>query len=50
MHSSSLCPLLQAGVTPERYEEMVKPLMTNTKSLLSGMDAVRSAYQKTLSR
>jgi hypothetical protein len=29
---------------------MIKPLMTNTKSLLSGMDAVRGAYQKTLSR
>jgi hypothetical protein len=35
-------------VTPERYAEMVKPLMTNTKSLLSGMDAVRGAYEKTL--
>ncbi|WIA10229.1 hypothetical protein OEZ85_010431 [Tetradesmus obliquus] len=40
--------LLKAGVTPEKYEAMMQPVMASTKTMLSGMHAVRGAYEKTL--
>jgi hypothetical protein len=43
-----MCVFVQAGVTPERYEEWMKPVAHRTKTLLSGMDSVRVAYEKTL--
>lgn len=49
-HNVYAAMLTQVGITPETQEALTAPLKASSQNLLAGLDAVRSAYEKTLTR